>query len=161
MRGCAQRWSRLQLGKGLLRCQIAFCRRFNQALKQFARSFLHRLNLAGRQLISLKQDALVSQNCRHIVIGFVRCHGCLPGGLEFRRGAVKAARPAPRGALATPRQDEATEEKCACAHRECLSHFHVFFMEGASSAAPSVCASKGSRDSAISPLQRDRRQSPC
>jgi hypothetical protein len=161
MSGCAPRWRRLQSGKGLLRCRIAFGRRFYQALKQPAGSFLHRLNLAGRQLISLKQYPFVSQDRRHIVVGFVRCHGCVPGGLEFRRGAVKAARPAPRGALATACQNEATDEKCARARTECLSHIHVFFMEGASLEAPNLYASKVSRDSAILPLQRDHRQSPC
>ena len=161
MRGCAPRWRRLQLGKGLPRCRIAFGRCCYQALKQFGRSSLHHINLAGRQLISLKQYPLVSQNRRHIVVGLVGCHGCVPGGLEFRRGAVKAARPAPRGTLATPRQNDATDEKRTCAHRECPSHLHLFFIEGASPAAPKPCASKASRDSAILPPQRDHRQSPC
>ena len=161
MSGCAPRWRRLQSGKGLPRCRIAFGRRCYQALKQPAGSFLHRLNLAGRQLISLKQYPLVSQDRRHIVVGLVGCHGRVPGGLEFRLSAVKATRPAPRGALATPRQNEVTDEKCACAPRECLRHLHVFFIEGASPAAPNPSASKASRDSAISPPQRDHRQNPC
>ena len=159
-RGWTPRWRRLQLGKGLPRCRIAFGGCLHQALKQPGRSFLHGLHLAGRQLISLKQYSLVSQNRRHIVVGLVGRHGCVPGSLEFRRGAVKAARRASSGALATPRQNDASDEKRPCAHCECLSHLHVFFIEGASPAAPNPCASKASRDSAISPPRRDRRQSP-
>ena len=69
------------------------------------------LTCASDKVVPLRENLLVAQNRRDIVVSLVGRHRFFPGGLDFRRGFVEAAAARSGAALATTGQGDGDRQE--------------------------------------------------